>query len=83
MPRATRLAKFAQLSSALALHSDVALTTLVDEATPLVVGIGGTTLLLEVEGFKVFAKQVRLTDLERRPEHVMSTAKCGSQKYWW
>lgn len=74
MPRAPRLAKFAQLSSALALHSDVALTALVDDATPFAAGIGGTTLLLEVDGFPVFAKRVRLTDLERRPEHVMSTA---------
>jgi hypothetical protein len=29
---------------------------------------------LEVEGIKVFAKRVRLTDLERRPENQMSTA---------
>lgn len=74
MPHATRLAKYAQISSALALHSNESLTRLVDEATQLAAGIGGTTLLLDLEGRKVFAKRVRLTDLERRPEHLMSTA---------
>jgi hypothetical protein len=41
---------------------------------PLGSGIGGRTVLLEVEGSRVFVKQVRLTDLERWPEHVHSTA---------
>ncbi|WP_201844997.1 hypothetical protein [Myceligenerans indicum] len=37
-------------------------------------GIGGQAVLLEVEGTPVFVKQVRLTDLERRPQNLHSTA---------
>nr|WP_205741027.1 serine/threonine protein kinase [Haloactinopolyspora alba] len=45
-----------------------------DAAPPIGSGIGGKTVLLEIEGTSVFVKQVRLTDLERRPENVRSTA---------
>jgi hypothetical protein len=45
------------------------------EAAPLIgSGIGGTSVSLEIEGWPVFAKRVPLTDLERRPDNVMSTA---------
>lgn len=44
-----------------------------DVGAPLGSGIGGRTVLLEVDGTRVFAKQVRVTDLERRPEYVYST----------
>ncbi len=37
-------------------------------------GIGGTTSVFELEGHRVFAKRLRLTDLERRPENRLSTA---------
>lgn len=43
-------------------------------ATPVRSGIGGKTVLLEVDGAPVFVKQIPLTDLERRPENVHSTA---------
>ncbi|GAB2513243.1 hypothetical protein GCM10027167_14580 [Nocardia heshunensis] len=46
----------------------------VDAATPLGAGIGGKSGLLEVAGRPVFVKRVPLTDVERRPEHVRSTA---------
>lgn len=69
-----RLARYAAVSSFLALHSDRRLRKLVDEATPIGSGIGGTVALLETEGIPVFVKRVPLTDLERRPENVMSTA---------
>ena len=74
MPHSQRTAKFAQISTALALQSDQQLTLLVDEAEQLATGIGGTTLAFDIEGTRVFAKRVRLTDLERRPQHQMSTA---------
>lgn len=74
MPHSQRTAKFAQISTALALKCDQALTLLVDEAEQLATGIGGTTLAFDIEGTRVFAKRVRLTDLERRPQHQMSTA---------
>lgn len=37
-------------------------------------GIGGTHTVLDIDGIPVFVKRVPLTDLERRPEHHMSTA---------
>lgn len=69
-----RAARFAQISSALALQSDQQLTRLVDSAEQLASGIGGTTLAFELDGQRVFAKRLRLTELERRPENRMSTA---------
>jgi hypothetical protein len=73
MTHTERTARFAQLSSALALQSDQQLTRLVDTAEQLASGIGGTTMAIELDGRKVFAKRLRLTDLERRSENRMST----------
>ena len=47
---------------------------LVEDADQLATGIGGSTLAFDIDGIKVFAKRVRLTYLERRPEHRISTA---------
>lgn len=74
MSRAARLAAHRAVSAALARYGDRELRELVDAATPLGSGIGGTSALLDVAGRPVFVKQVRLTDLERRPEHARSTA---------
>ncbi|WP_329027987.1 protein kinase family protein [Streptomyces sp. NBC_01423] len=74
MSRSARLAAHGAASTALALRSDRGLRELLDAGTPLGAGIGGRTVLLNVEGVPVFVKQVRLTDLERRPEHARSTA---------
>jgi len=46
----------------------------VDTAVPIGSGIGGESALLEVAGTSVFVKRVLLTDLERQPENVRSTA---------
>ncbi|NNH69231.1 protein kinase family protein [Nocardia uniformis] len=62
------------VSTALALHSDRALRELVDAAVPIGSGIGGKSALLKVSGVPVFVKRVPLTDLERQPENVRSTA---------
>ena len=70
----TRLERFASISATLALLSSQELARMVDDAEPLGSGIGGSTLTLNIDGHPVFAKRVRLTDLERRPEHLMSTA---------
>jgi serine/threonine protein kinase len=43
-------------------------------ATPLGAGIGGRTARLDVGGVPVFVKRIPLTDEERRPQHVGSTA---------
>ncbi len=45
-----------------------------DAAAPIGSGIGGKSALLEVAGTPVFVKRVPLTDPERRPENVRSTA---------
>ncbi|MCX4661622.1 protein kinase family protein [Streptomyces uncialis] len=74
MSRGARLAAHSAVSTSLAARSDSGLREFVDAGAPLGSGIGGETVLLEVEGSRVFVKQVRLTDLERRPGHVHSTA---------
>lgn len=74
MSRGARLAAHGAVSTSLALCSDRRLHELVDAATPIGSGVGGKTVLLEVDGIPVFVKQLRLTDLERRPENVHSTA---------
>lgn len=73
MTLAKRTAQFASISTALALKSDEQLTRLVEEAEQLASGIGGTTMVFEIDGIKVFAKRLRLTDLEQLPENRMST----------
>ncbi|GGW77736.1 protein kinase family protein [Streptomyces lomondensis] len=74
MSEGARLAAYSAVSTSLALRSDRRLSELVDAATSLGSGIGGRSALLEVDGRPVFVKRVPLTDLERLPEHVRSTA---------
>ncbi|WP_285706460.1 serine/threonine protein phosphatase [Microtetraspora sp. NBRC 16547] len=69
-----RVIRYGHVSSALALHSDRRLAELVDHAPVAGSGIGGTSVLLDVDGVPVFAKRIPLTDLERHPDNVMSTA---------
>jgi hypothetical protein len=74
MTHSDRIARFAAISTALELKSNQQLVQLVDKAPHRTTGIGGTTAIFEIEGMKVFAKSVRLTDLELLPENVGSTA---------
>ncbi|WP_244420072.1 serine/threonine-protein kinase [Streptomyces hygroscopicus] len=74
MSRGARLTAHSAVSTSLALCSDRALRELVDTAVPIGSGIGGKSALLEVAGNPVFVKRVPLTDLERHPEHLRSTA---------
>ncbi|MCG7527542.1 serine/threonine-protein kinase [Streptomyces sp. OfavH-34-F] len=74
MSHGLRLARHSAVSTSLALCGDQELRRLVDAAAPLGCGIGGKSALMEVAGTPVFVKRVPLTDLERRPEHVRSTA---------
>lgn len=74
MSPGARLAAYSAVATSLALRSDRRLGELVDAAVPLGSGIGGKSALLEVDGRPVFVKRVPLTDLERLPEHVRSTA---------
>ncbi|WP_216896508.1 protein kinase family protein [Nocardia alni] len=72
--RGARLSAYSAVSTSLALRSDRELRELVDTAVPLGSGIGGTSALLEVDGTSVFVKRLALTDLERQPDNVRSTA---------
>ncbi|MGP4114239.1 protein kinase family protein [Streptomyces sp. 4N509B] len=74
MSRGGRLGVHGGVSTSLALCSDRRLRELVDAAPSVSSGIGGRAVLLEVDGTPVFVKQIRLTDLERRTEHLHSTA---------
>ena len=69
-----RLERHATVASSLAALGDGELAQLIDAAPALGSGIGGTRSLLHVGGVPVFVKRVALTDLERRPGHVRSTA---------
>ena len=69
-----RLARYMIVSTSLALLSDRRLCILVEEAQRIGSGIGGTSVLLDIEGTPVFAKIIPLTDRERLPENIMSTA---------
>jgi hypothetical protein len=62
------------VSTALALLDDRQLGQLVDAAEEVGSGVGGTSALLNVAGTPVFVKRIPLTDLERDPDNVMSTA---------
>lgn len=74
MSRDARMAAHSAVSTALALCSDLELRDLVDAAEPMGSGIGGTSALLDIGGTPVFVKRVPLSDLERQPENVRSTA---------
>jgi hypothetical protein len=74
MSSAARRIAHAALATSLALLSDRELADLVASGTPAGAGIGGRTVLVEVDGSRVFVKRVPLTDLERLPEHTRSTA---------
>jgi hypothetical protein len=70
----SRLARYDTVSSSLALLSDRRLAALVAAAPVVGSGIGGTAVSTHVDGVPVFVKQIPLTDLERRPEHLRCTA---------
>lgn len=74
MSHHARLARFERVSTALTPLGDERIGRLLAKARPLGVGIGGTSSVLDVDGLPVFVKRIPLTDLERSPEHVTSTA---------
>ncbi|MFF0013654.1 protein kinase family protein [Streptomyces sp. NPDC005374] len=74
MVSSARLTTHADTATSLALLSDRGLADLVASGTPAGTGIGGQATLLEVDGVRVFVKQVPLTDTELHPDNVRSTA---------
>jgi len=63
---AARLARYSAVSTSLALLSDRRLGELVDGVPPVGTGIGGTAVLLEVDGAPVFASAQSVQRLPRR-----------------
>jgi hypothetical protein len=74
MSRTPRVQRHATVATKLGLLSDRELGALVESGTPVGAGVGGRATLVEVDGVRVFVKRVPLTDVERLPEHVRSTA---------
>jgi hypothetical protein len=73
-PAANRLERHSLVSSRLAGLGDGRLAGMLVQAPSLHRGLGGECCLLTVDETPVFVKKVPLTDLERRPENVRSTA---------
>jgi len=69
-----RRTTYATLSNTLRRLTDDELVALVANARPLHQGVGGRSVVLTIDSIPIFVKRVPLTDLERRPEHVRSTA---------
>ncbi|MCQ6560495.1 protein kinase [Paenibacillus mendelii] len=69
----TRLARYADISTALSLLSDERLRERVENTKILGIGIGGSTALLQLEETSIFVKIIPITKLERRAENLMST----------
>src|ERR1700733_262550 len=74
MQLTNRLITYTRISAELAGLSDVQLSGLLDYSQPMHSGIGGSSSTISINDTRVFVKKVRLTDLERQPEHFMSTA---------
>jgi hypothetical protein len=69
-----RLDNYVSVSAPLARLTDEELSALVAKAPPLHAGVGGRSVLLTIDSTPIFVKSIALTDLERRQEHVLSTA---------
>jgi len=74
MPLSNRIKIYGHISTELACYSDVRLSRLLQDARPLHTGIGGSSALLTIDDTPIFVKRIPLTDLERQPQHIMSTA---------
>ncbi|MFI5882495.1 protein kinase family protein [Streptomyces sp. NPDC051554] len=74
MAPTSRLNTHSDIATSLALLSDHELAELVEAGTPLGTSVGGRSAMIEVDGRTVFVKRMPLTDVERRPENVRSTA---------
>jgi thiamine kinase-like enzyme len=67
-----RIKNYAQISTELACLDDQKLSDILEKAEHNHSGIGGKSVLLNIDGVKVFAKKIPLIDLE--VQHFMSTA---------
>lgn len=72
--RQARLDRCESLMRSFAEMTDRKLTELIEQASVFGSGIGGTRALVHVDGVPVFVKRIPLTELERYPGNVRSTA---------
>ena len=73
-----RIQKYSSVSTELTCLSNNKLSDIIENANPLHSGIGGKSVLLTINEIPVFVKKISLTDLERQPENIMSTANLFS-----
>ena len=71
---AKRLALYGAIASKLELLSNKRLLKLVQSSKSIGTSIGGETSLLKLDDATIFVKKIPLTDLEKQPENIMSTA---------
>jgi hypothetical protein len=71
---AKRKVTYGCVANELALLSNKRLLKCLSEANPVGTSIGGTAVVLNLNGTNIFVKKIRLTDIEILPENVMSTA---------
>ena len=69
-----RINTYCELSTKLSGLNDVQLHNLLEQSEHLYSGIGGKAVLLNIDENKIFVKKIPLTDLERKPENIRSTA---------
>ena len=69
-----RSATHHMLSYELTRLSQLELSDLIAQASPVHSGVGGNSALVTILNVTVFVKRVPLTDLERRPENLLTTA---------
>lgn len=69
----SRLAGYSDISTTLSLLNNQQIRELVENATALGNGIGGSTALLQLENTFVFVKRIPITELEKSVENFMST----------
>ena len=68
-----RINIYSKITNELSPLSDSQLSTLLESSTPIGNSIGGASALLRICDTKIFIKKIRLTDIERLPENMMST----------
>ncbi|SIO88574.1 hypothetical protein [Nocardiopsis sp. JB363] len=73
-PYSARVAAHGTVAARLSSLSERRLSDILSWATAAGSGIGGRSAEVDIDGTRVFAKRVPLTDLEVRPENVRSTA---------
>jgi hypothetical protein len=68
-----RIKKYSKAAAQLSSLSDKSIAELLGKSEPMHAGIGGKSVLLTLDEINIFVKKVPLTDLERKPENILST----------